>query len=86
MLISGGWQNSAGQYRGQYPPQSGPQPWNSPGPGQRPPGPPVPGQPGPGGGQWDQSRYPPNQQQPYVQHQQQVSIFDLINYQRNMIY
>lgn len=62
---TGGWQNSAGggppgQYnRGQYPPQPGPQQWNT---GQRPPGAPGPGQPG----QWEHNRYPPqNQQQPY---------------------
>lgn len=68
-IFLGGWQNNAGggppgQYnRGQYPPQPGPQPWNT---GQRPPGAP-PGQPG----QWEHNRYPPqNQQQPYPSVQQ----------------
>ncbi|XP_055677490.1 trithorax group protein osa isoform X4 [Lutzomyia longipalpis] len=62
----GGWQNSTGQYRGQYPPQPTPQQWSS---GQRPPGPPAgPGQ-GPPGQAWD--RYPPqSQQSPYPGSQQ----------------
>ncbi|XP_037923091.1 trithorax group protein osa isoform X4 [Hermetia illucens] len=57
----GGWPNNTGQYRGQYPPQPGPQQWNS---GQRPPVPPAPGQPSPV--QWaEQHRYPPQNQQQY---------------------
>jgi hypothetical protein len=56
-LISfiGGWPpnaSSGGQYRPQYPPQAGPQQW-----GQGP----RPGQPQ-GPNQWDQNRYPVNQQ------------------------
>lgn len=55
----GGWPNSPGQYRGQYPPQNAPQQWQGP---QRPGGPPNQGP----GNQWDQNRYPGNQQ--YGQH------------------
>lgn len=54
-FYKGGWPpnaNSGGQYRAQYPPQGGPQQW-----GQGP----RPGQPQ-GPNQWDQNRYPVNQQ------------------------
>lgn len=53
-LFSGGWPpNASGaQYRPQYPPQTGPQQWAQG---------PRPGQPQ-GPNQWDQPRYPVNQQ------------------------
>lgn len=69
LYVVGGWQNSTGQYRGQYPPQPTPQQWSS---GQRPPGPPTgPGQ-APPGQAWD--RYPPQGQQPPYPGSQQVII------------
>lgn len=52
----GGWPpnpTSGGQYRPQYPPQSGPQQWAQG---------PRPGQPQGAPNQWDQGRYPVNQQ------------------------
>lgn len=59
--FTGGWPpnaGSSGQYRPQYPPQSGPQQWAQG---------PRPGQPQ-GPNQWDQSRYPVNQQYGPVNH------------------
>lgn len=55
ILSLGAWPpnaTSGGQFRPQYPPQAGPQPW-----GQSP----RPGQPQ-GANQWDQNRYPVNSQ------------------------
>lgn len=57
--FTGGWPGApnAGQFRGQYPPQSGPQGW------QQGPGVPRPGQgPPQGPQQWEQNRYPMNSQ------------------------
>lgn len=67
-----------GQYRGQFPPQSGPQ-WT--GPGQRPPGP--AGVPNASGQPPNWERYPPqNQQSPYPGNQQ----VKMINIEENKEY
>lgn len=55
LIFEGGWppnSNSGAQYRPQFPPQGGPQQW---------PQGPRPGQPQ-GPNQWEQPRYPVNQQ------------------------